>query len=443
MQIFSWKKMVRAFLYSLFLLPVSAVMAQNKKTITLEEAIDSALANNMEIRLAGMDENIATAKWKETQAIFLPQVDFSYTAMTSNNPLNAFGFKLQQQIVTQADFNPALLNSPGSAADFTTRLQVKQPILNLDMLYMRKAAAVQKELYKFKTQRTKEFLRFEVEKAYLQLQLSYDALLALEEALSTAKAMYSFTTNRVNEGLLQQSDALNVNVWIKSVESNIAETNSSIQNASDFLSLLMGQSYGTVYTVKKSADKVIVNENELISATRSDFAAMKKAIEASSLMIQSARKSYLPKVNGFASYQLNDNRMLGFGGDSYLAGLQLTWDIFKGNSTKNKIATQTIEKNKLAEQLNYQQQQSQLELYKTNRQLSDATYKINQQTTAVKNAAEALRILQDRYEQGLVNSTDVLMAQTQLSQQKLGLAQAVFMQNSTIAYLSFLTATTK
>ncbi len=58
----------------------------------------------------------------------------------------------------------------------------------------------------------------------------------------------------------------------------------------------------------------------------------------------------------------------------------------------------------------------------------------------MENAAEALRILQDRYEQGLVNSTDVLQSQTQLSQQKLAKAQAVFAYNSTLAYIQFLTA---
>jgi hypothetical protein len=38
-----------------------------------------------------------------------------------------------------------------------------------------------------------------------------------------------------------------------------------------------------------------------------------------------------------------------------------------------------------------------------------------------------------------VNTTDVLLAQMQLSQQKLLLAQAAFTANVTLAYLQFLT----
>ncbi|MBK8952653.1 MAG: hypothetical protein IPM85_10585 [Chitinophagaceae bacterium] len=39
-------------------------------SISMEEAIDTALANNREISLAQLDEKIAAARLKETNAIF-------------------------------------------------------------------------------------------------------------------------------------------------------------------------------------------------------------------------------------------------------------------------------------------------------------------------------------------------------------------------------------
>ncbi len=434
----------RAGLITGMILFVSAAMAQQPVVyLTLKEATDSTLANNRDLGLSRLDEKIARAKTKEMDAIYLPQADFSFTALSSNNPLNAFGFKLQQQVVQQKDFNPDLLNKPGASGDYSGRLQVKQPLLNMDLVYMRKAVAAQEGIYQMKTQRTTEYLTYEVKKGYLQLQLLYEAEKVLKEALRSANAMYTFTDNRVKEGLMQKSDALNVQVWIHTVETNLAETVSNIRNASDYLSLLMGRPYGTVYSAEPAKPENTELSGASVPENRADFAAMKKAMEASSLMIKSAEKSYLPRINAFASYQTNDYRLTGFGAGSYLAGLQLSWDIFKGNSTKNKISTQQVELSKLSGQLENQQVQSQLELNKTLRQLEDARYKIRQQTAAVENATEALRILQDRYEQGLVNSTDVLQAQTQLSQQQLGKAQAVFSYNSTAAYISFLTTSQK
>jgi outer membrane protein TolC len=73
--------------------------------------------------------------------------------------------------------------------------------------------------------------------------------------------------------------------------------------------------------------------------------------------------------------------------------------------------------------------------------LQDARFSLLQYETAVSQATEALRILQNRYEQGLVGTNDILQSQTQLAQQKLYQAQAMFTFNTTQAYLQFLTTT--
>lgn len=427
----------------LFNTAVIFVSAQEKtRDLSLDEAISATIDHNRTLQLANLDVTIASANFKQTEAIYLPQVGLSYTGMSSNNPLNAFGFKMQQKSITQNDFNPDLLNHPAGTPDFTTKLELMQPLINMDMLYMRKGAEKQIEVYQYKKQRTKEYITFEVQKAYLQLQLAYKAKLVLEDALATSKAVYLFTDNHFKQGLIQKSDLLNVQVQIASVENNLAKAKSAIRNSSDYLSLLMGVPGGSIYTTNvtvetgnKNADSI-----EAVPSNRSDFEAMRKAIEASDLMIKSSKMSNLPKLNAFGSYQLNDSRMLGFGAGAYLAGIRLSWNIFKGNTTKNTMATQTLERNKLAVQLEQQKEQSQSELSKTKREMADSQFEIAQQTKAIEQASESLRILQNRYEQGLVNTTDVMLSATQLSQQKLALAQAIFNQQVTIAYLQFLTS---
>jgi outer membrane protein TolC len=433
------KIIITAFLYS----TASNVFAQgNIKHIGLDEAVAATLKNNKSVQLAKMDEKIAVAEFKETDAIFLPQVGFSYSALGTNNPLNAFGFKLQQKSITQNNFNPDLLNHPSATSDFTTKLELQQPLINFEMLYKRKASAKQTELYGYKTQRTKEYLELEVQKAYLQLQLAYDAADVLEDAIKTANSVYTFTDNHFKQGLIQKSDLLNVKLRVTTIETNIAKAKSNIQNASDYLSLLMGEETELVYTVDKSdqTNSATAAAGTKIPEARADFIAMQKAIEASDLMIKASKKSYLPKLNAFGSYQLNDSHVLGFGAGAWMTGVQLSWDIFKGNKTKNNINTQKLERDKLKEQLVQQKEQSQLDLNKAYRDLSDAQFDAKQQKAAIEQAAEALQILRNRYEQGLVNTTDMLTAATQLSQQKFALAQAVYAANVTRAYIQFLTS---
>jgi outer membrane protein TolC len=290
------------------------LMAQDQVPLSLDEALSSALKSNKEVIMAGLDEESADAKFRQTNAVFLPQIKVSYTAMSTNNPLNAFGFKLQQQAITPSDFNPELLNNPSTTQNFMTKAEWQQPILNMDMLYMRKAANQQRAVYTFKSMRTKEYLVFEVKKAYAQLQLAHHANEVLEEALQTIKAIHKATNNRFEKGFLQESDVLNVQVQVAAIESQVAQSNSNVQNASDYISLLMGTKSGVVYQLDV-VDYVLPSENieTEVPANRADFQAMQSAIEAHDLMIHSGKMSYLPKLNGFAEYLINDTEAFGFG----------------------------------------------------------------------------------------------------------------------------------
>lgn len=441
------KKLLNYFYWFSFLLLLQATVAKaqdSSQLITLETALQKANASNEQIQLANTDIKIARAAYKQTSAFNLPQVNFSYAALSTNNALNAFGFKLQQETVKAADFNPDYLNNPGSRTDFTTKMQVNLPLYNPELTYLRKAAASKIEIEQFKSERTQDYIAFEIENILLQLQMAYDTRKVLTETLLTANALYQFTNNRVEEGLLQKSDALNAKVWISSIESNLAEINGNIRNGSDYLSMFMGEQPGTIYKPAAIAPASTVDVTGLnIPANRADLQAMKKALDATSFMIRSSKMKFRPTLNAFGSYQFMDKTATGFNASGYLAGIQLSWNIFNGNAVKNKIATQVIEKKKIEQEITQIQHKDQVELNKAKRNLETISYQVKTFQASIENASEALRILTNRYEQGLVNSTDVLLAQTQLSNQQLQLTKAHYQYNTTLALIKFLTANKK
>lgn len=416
---------------------LAATAQQNTQPLLLNDAITMALEQNRQIGLAKTAEKIALSQFKQTAAIWLPQVNLSYTGFTTNQPLNAFGFKLQQAQVQASDFNPATLNHPGTTSNVLTQLSVQQPIFNPDMNYLRKAALKESEVAAFKTQRTKDAITLQVTNSYLQLEFAYETVKVLQEALTTVREIYRFTHDRYQQGLLQKSDLLQVEVQVKTVETNLAEATSQISNISDQLSQLMNTATGQVYTTQAVVLPLAAAFSDSVSTARTDIKAMNAALSAYDLAIKSTQKSMLPRLNAFGNYQLNDQKLFGFGANAYFAGIQVSWDIFKGNQAKNKAATQILEK-RVQEQLQEQLQQGTVDIRRTKRQLDDTRFRISQQTTAAEQAEEALRIIRNRYSQGLVNTTDVLMAQSQLAQQKMLLAQALFMQKSTLTYLQFL-----
>lgn len=431
-------RLLSIFLVSIF--GFLSVEAQELPTqIQLEEALSLAQKANQQIKIAQIDQQIASANVKQTEALWLPQLNLSYTAMNTNNPLNAFGFKLQQANVTAADFNPALLNNPGATPNYLTQLSLQQPIINMDMLQMRKAAEQQVQISSLQTKRTEEAVKMQVTQLYLQLNFLYQALDVVKSALITSQSIYQFTKNRFDQGLMQKSDLLNVEVQVKNTETRLNELYSNIAQTSDQLGLMMNKPQGVIYKTTPVSLDFAKEQLQAIPMDRSDFKAMQTGLGMYDIAIKGSKMSWLPRLNAFANYQLNDRKALGFNAGSYFAGIQLSWDIMKGNQTKNKIATQMIEKAKLQEQLSSRVNQEQTELQNTIRKIKDARYKFQQLETSIAQADESLRILQNRYQQGLVSTNDILLAHTQLSQQKLQQAEAKLMEQAAINYYEFLT----
>ncbi|MBS4066693.1 MAG: TolC family protein [Chitinophagaceae bacterium] len=430
-------------LLSIFLVSILgflSVEAQEPPTqIQLDEALNLAQKANQQIKIAQIDQQIASANVKQTEALWLPQLNLSYTAMNTNNPLNAFGFKLQQANVTATDFNPALLNNPGATPNYLTQLSLQQPIINMDMLQMRKAAEQQVQISSLQIKRTEEAVKMQVTQLYLQLNFLYQALDVVKSALTTSQSIYQFTKNRFDQGLMQKSDLLNVEVQVKNTETRLNELYSNIAQTSDQLGLIMNKPQGVIYKTAPVSLDFTKEQVQFIPTDRSDLKAMQTGLGVYDISIKGSKMSWLPRLNAFANYQLNDRKAFSFNAGSYFAGIQLSWDIMKGNQTKNKIATQTIEKAKLQEQLAARVNQEQTELQNTIRKIKDARYKYQQLETSVAQADESLRILQNRYQQGLVSTNDILLAQTQLSQQKLQQAEAKLMEQAAINYYEFLT----
>lgn len=419
-----------------------STQAQNSSYISVDQAVETAVKNNSNVKMSDLDGKVANANYHQTDAVFLPQITVGYTALSTNNPLNAFGFLLQQESVTAMDFDPAKLNNPGASQNYSTQIEAKLPLLNMDMIYARKGAKANQEAYKYKSERTKEYIEFEVQKAYTQLQMSYQARNILQKSLEDVKQIYQSVNNFYNQGLVQKSDVLNAQVQVNTIETALAKAESNIQNASDGLRLLMGlENNDDIYIVDSLSQEQGLYQHRELSTFRADIMALNKAVDAINMMVKSSQMAFLPRINAFGSYSLNDSKAFKFGNDSYLVGINLSWTIFSGNQNRSKMKSAQFQRDKMQEELNLHIKKEQLELNKTKRDLNDSQIEINKQRASVEQAGEALRILTNRHREGLASTTDLLMAQAQLSQQKLLLSQSIMSYNITEAYLDFLSKT--
>jgi len=415
--------------------------AQQTKYVSLENALNIAVTNNANIYIAEMDRKVSNADYHQTDAIFLPQVSVGYTAMATTNPLNAFGFLLQHKVVTSQDFDPSKLNDPGVSQDYAASVDVKMPLVNMDMIYARKGAKLQDDMYKHKLQYTKDYIQFEVEKAYTQLQFAYKQKAVLELTMDAVQQIYRSVKGFYEQGLVQKSDLLSAQVQVNTMESVLTKSKSNIENASDRLELLMGEKdLDGVAILTDSLERKQMNfGNSGFSLLRSDLMAMRKALDASNMMVNSSAMRFLPKINAFGTYQFNDPQIFRFKSNSYLAGISLSWTLFSGNQNRSKLRSAIFQRDRMKKEMELYVDKSKIEVDKTTRDLMDAEVEMKKQETSVEQAAEAFRILSDRFKEGLTNTTDLLTAQTRLLQHRLSLAQAVMSYNITQSYQKLLT----
>ena len=415
------------------------IQAQELVSISKHEVLSKVSENNTSIKISKEEFIQARADFRQTNAVFLPNITASHTGIATTNPLMAFGSKLNQEILTQNDFNPNLLNNPSQIQNFATRFEIQQPLINVDGMFQRKAAKSKMDAMALKTERTQDYLVFEVKKAYMQLQLAYKAVEVLEKALEAANSNKKLADNSFKQGYLQRADVLNVEVRVTEVKNQLQTAKSNVQNASNYLSFLMNDDNYVIYT---PSDELTLEtstiENQSISENRSDIKAMQLASNAYKALNKADKMAFLPTLNAFGSYEIYDDDIFKGDANGYLFGAELSWNIFQGSKRIGKAqkSKSQFEQSKLE----YQQYvlQSNLELNKAKRTFLDAENKLKLTNLALEQSEESLRIRTNRFKEGLEKTSDLLMAETQYAQKQLDYYQTIFEYNYAQAYLQFL-----
>jgi outer membrane protein TolC len=205
--------------------------------------------------------------------------------------------------------------------------------------------------------------------------------------------------------------------------------------------LLNEDTKGGVYKPMETLENKIQLESISFSLpeTRKDVLAMEKSSEAYKSMMESGKMRFLPRLNAFGSYEIYDTQFMQFGASGYTLGAQLSWDLFDGYKSIGKLEKSKVEFQKAEVETEQYKKQSQLELNKTARQLTDAENKVNLTQLAFEQTQESFRIRQNRFTQGLEKTSDLLLTETQMAQKELEWLQAIFEYNFTKMYLDFLT----
>ncbi len=417
-----------------------SLQAQGTVLISKAEVIAKVMEGNNALKISEQEVLMAKGEYNQTNAVLMPNISISHTGIATTNPLMAFGSKLNREVLTQSDFNPLVLNDPSLTRDYATRIVIQQPLLNLDGIYQRKAAKAKLSASELQSSRQQDYIELVVDKSYMQLQLAYKTVEVLKKAKETALENKRLADNAFKQGYSQKSDVLAVEVRVLEIENQLQYARSSIQNASNDLSVLMNDES---YRLLQPADSLKVVSSDIsfesLPENRKDIQAIGLASEAYKQMYKADKMSFLPRLNAFGTYELHDDKVLQGGADGYLFGAALKWNIFEGSKRFGSVQKSKAEYAKSKLEVNQYKAESQVALNKAKRMLQDAKNNLELTALASKQSKESLRIRKNRFEQGLEKTTELLMAEMQYAQKELEYYTTIFQHNYALAYVQFLT----
>jgi outer membrane protein TolC len=415
--------------------------AQNTHiSLSAEEIIAKALDQNFDLRLAEYELIKSKGEVKSANAFSLPDIKLSFTGTSTDNPLMAFGSRLNQERVRASDFAPEVLNDPNRIENFSTMIEIQQPILNFDLKYFKEAARTKVEATNLKTERIRDGIAFQVKQLYMRLQLIYKQLDVLAVAKKTVDESYRVAQNQFEQGLMQKSDLLSISVRVSDIENQVLNAENSIMQLSRQLAMIMNESIDAPIQPSEDLHKEIRSTEAVrISESRSDFQAMQKASEAYRLNHEGLKKGNLPRLNGFANYAFNDNSPVKFRGEGYLVGLQLSWNVLGNKKSAGKLQQSKADYQHSLTEYQKAVSENQKELHNTLRNIENAERRINLTDLSMEQADESLRIRKNRFEEGLERTIDLLQAEATFAEKQMEHHLAIFQYNMSLEYLKFLT----
>ena len=306
-------------------LPASSEQAP-VQSLTLQETVRIALQKNPTIQAAGAYAQAVQQGITAAKAFRYPRVDFSEGFTRGDNPVYVFGTLLTQRQFTAANFALGFLNTPPPLDSFRTAFAATMPLYDAGQTSgMIRAAKLQAQSAQKGKDRTQQEVVFQVLNAYLNELLARENLRVTQSAVGMSKSDLERAKARQENGLAVPSDLLSAQVQLAQAEEELLRAQNAIGLAHAALNVAMGLPEDARTSIEGSLSESSFNPGSLEEkqakalATRPDYLQVLLGKQQAANGMHMARAEFLPKVNLFSSWEV-DNQTFATRGGKQLGG---------------------------------------------------------------------------------------------------------------------------
>jgi len=381
--------------------------------VSLDQAIAMALSYSPNITQAKEDLEGAKSKEQEAFTYFLPTLSTQYSYQ-----------KVQ---------SPTIIHTPmgdinfGGDQTYKWSTSVNQPVftgLRLSSQY--RLAELGVDIAEVNVLLAKLDLVLKVKEIYFEYLRSQKSLAVAEQAVVQLNSQLKVSQDFYDVGIIPINDVLKTKVELANQQQNLVAAQNAVELARSRLASILGLPVETPLSVEDILHYRPINvefpwAKDIARKKRPELTALGLRLKQAEYGIQQAKSGYYPEVGISATYDYTSDSAdmsdsLYYDHTGWLVGAQLNWNFWEWGRTRDQVNQRRADRRKLVAVRQDLEDQVDLQVKQAILYLMDSAKNIITAKTSIEHAKENYRITMERYKEQLTTNTELLDAQTLLTQ---------------------------
>jgi len=426
--------MRKIILTVLIIILTKNILSANEKKIisnlTLDKAIEIALKENSQVKIARYDVDKSESKLTESYSSLFPSISAEGTYIRNiKKPV----FFLPDFFGGTGQVRPIEI---GATNSYTGQLRIGLPIFlgqTFTGIVMSKLGL---ELSNLTYEETLAQIRLNTTKAFLDVLLTRETEKFIKQSYENALRNLDNASKLNKQGLLSDFEYLSAQVEVEKIKPNVLQAEYTYQTALNFLKSILNLSPDDSIEVIGSIESFFINktlpqlDSYLVENTFTlKKLGLQKQIADKNIMLQ--RWGHFPSLIAFGNYQIQ-TQAEDYNFNAYRwvksasVGLTLSFPIFSGFGVKSRVEQAEIQYKQLEETINYTKKQIDIAITNTKNRMATALEKIEAQKLNREKARINYRIAEVRYNEGISTQLEISNANLNLLSAELGYAQSIY-----------------
>jgi outer membrane protein TolC len=389
----------------------------NALALDVHKCVDTALAQNAQVRVAQDEVDAAKARIGQAEAQRRPQVKAqeSYTYVQGLKSISIGGL-----------FG-GLQGEKGRRQDDVRAVQVLYAGGQIHAAI--KASEYLAQSQEWRKQATLNGLEFDAKKAYYDCLLARAIVRVAQESVVTFQRHKADAQQMLDVGLVSNFELLRAKTELGAREADTVAAKNAVRLAIENLRRILALPEDIPVQLAGKMEWTPVTDplGELLTqayAKRPELLALEKAIAAADQNVRRTKGEYLPRVAATVDW----SNMSGGGSmapDGWTFAIGAEWELYAGGRRKHDVLESKAQKSGLEHQLEDVRRLIELDVRAAYIQMEDAVARIRQEKGTVELGREGLRLSQLRFQEGVGTQVETLDAQLALTNAETMLVKAV------------------